>query len=47
MNPDVAARVERLLEALRRETERLGPLDDSALVYSPVEAPEPSQAKDE
>ncbi len=28
-----------LLQALRRETERLGLLDDSALVYRPDEAP--------
>ncbi len=43
-------RVEQLLEALRRETGRLGPLDDSALEYSPAqapEAPEGRQARDE
>jgi hypothetical protein len=40
MNPDKAARVAQLLETLRRETEQLGPLDDSALEYSPVETGE-------
>ena len=34
------ARLERFLEALRRETQRLEPLDDSALEYSPMEMPE-------
>lgn len=44
MNPDVALRVEQVLEALRRETMRLAPLDDSALEYSPLEAPEAAVA---
>jgi hypothetical protein len=32
--------VEHLLKALRRETEQLGPKDDSALEFHPDEAPE-------
>jgi hypothetical protein len=32
------ARVDQLLEALRRETERLGPDADSALTFRPDEA---------
>jgi hypothetical protein len=34
------ARVDELLEALRRESARLGPEDDSALIYEAVEAQE-------
>jgi len=34
------ARVDQLLEALRRETERLGPDADSALTFQPDEAPQ-------
>ena len=40
MQSEIAARVEQLLDALQRETARLGPLDDSALVFDPDEAPE-------
>lgn len=47
MNPDTAARVARLLETLRRETQRLGPLDDSALEYSPAGAPVAGEAPDD
>ena len=32
--------LKQLLEALRRETERLGPQDDSALTFDPAKAPE-------
>jgi len=32
------ARVDQLLEALRRETERLAPVAESALVFNPEEA---------
>jgi hypothetical protein len=39
--------VEQLLKALRRETERLGPWDDSALEYRPDEATGASEAADE
>jgi hypothetical protein len=34
------ARVDQLLEALRRETQRLAPTADSALTFSPVEVSE-------
>jgi hypothetical protein len=34
------ARVDQLLEALRRETQRLAPGADSALTFSPAEVPE-------
>jgi len=34
------ARVEPLLDLLRRETNNLGAEDDSALIYVPDEAPE-------
>jgi hypothetical protein len=34
------ARVDALLEALRRETARLGPDADSALTFRPDEAPQ-------
>jgi hypothetical protein len=43
MDAGVAARLEQLLETLRRQTKRLEPLDDSALEYSPVETPEAAQ----
>jgi hypothetical protein len=34
------ARVDQLLDVLRRETWRLGPDVDSALIFNPEEAPE-------
>lgn len=39
MNPiERFPQLEKLLDALRRQTERLGPLDDSALEYNPDQA---------
>ena len=39
MNPtERFPQLEKLLDALRRETDRLSPLDDSALEYDPDQA---------
>jgi len=47
MQPDVAERVNRLIDALRRETKRLDPLDDSALMFDPEEDLKPEGLTEE